>query len=382
MSYSNSSCSPKRPRSDDDKDDSIVVMKKMKMEDNMRSFNKYNIVADVMFGNHLKDTDRVLTVERPPPTKCPNFKSFLKHTLKGKYKVTDLETVGDGIHKVIDVYNHVKEYNTVYYLTQKKEVSFSMSVPQVTQFLKIKMTEGDFIKELFGGSPPRFNVVYPMYHQNRITDIVFGVHAVMSVLTYFKTHDKKHIDFNGTDKCKALLKWCVETGLAQPLNASYHPPIPTASRFHKYNNSVGAITSIFQVPETNFATIQRVTNNWEDFNTDVCINDTSDKIYPLNELPENERDYTLVTSDYSLSGYMLGSKRVKFINDVPVRKAVKNVQHSYIFVFRNNTTSKQCGHLEHCMVKGITRLQSYAKHLREYVVKNNMAIFKKYVIKY
>jgi hypothetical protein len=383
MSTTNSECSPKRPHPDDDNEDvPIVVFKKMKMDDNKRSFEKYNVVADIMFGNHVGGTDEVLTVEQPPSTKCPNLKSFLKQMLGGKYKMSELGSVGDGVHKIIDVYNHIKEYNTAYYLTQKKEVTFSMTVLQVTHFLEIKMTEGEFIRELFGVEPSRFNVVYPMYHNNHITDIVFGVHAVMSVLVYFKTHDKKHIDFNGTSKCSALLKWCVDEGLAKDVHASEHPPIPTAPRFHKYNCSVGAITSIFQVPETNFATIQRITDNWGEYDMEVGVNDTNDKIYLLDELPDNGRTYTLITSDYSLSGHMVGSKSVMYFNDVPVKKVAKNIRHSYIFVFKNSTTSKQCGYLDHCLIKGITRLQSYTKYLREYVVKNNKAVFKKYVIKY
>ena len=379
--------SPKRPRPEDDQDDEdlIVETKKMKQEDNKRCFRNFNMVADVMFGNYLKDSYKLLNVIKPPRDKCTNLKNFLRQTLGNKNKLDELETAPPGAHKVLDVYNNTKKYNTIYYLTNKKEVTFSMSLPQATEFLDTKMTEEEFIKDLFGESPTRFNAVYPMYHKDMVTDVKFGAHAVMVTLEYFKSHDRKYITFGPTQKCKDLFEWLVSVGLAKHVEGDAdHPPIPTASRYHRYNNSVGAVNSIFQIPETNFATIVAVTDNWSDYDTDYSLSDTGDKIYPIGELPDDERDFTLITTDYSLSGRTVGecSKKIKYINDLPIKKAVRNTQHTFIFVFRNNTMSKECGSIDHCLVKGITRIQSYVKYLREHVVKNNQAIFKKYVIKY
>jgi hypothetical protein len=378
------STSPKRPRpeEDEDVDETIVVHKKMKMEENKKSFKKFNIVADVMFGNFIKECDKLLTVTRPPIDNCDNLKNFLRKTLKGRYKVGELENVPNGKHKIIDVYNNLQLYNNVYYLTGKKEVTFNMSVSQAQQFSETKMTEKEFIKELFGESPSRFNEVYPMYNKNMITDIEFGAHAVMVTLEYFKTHDRKYILFGPSEKCKQLFEWLVSVGLANNLENVDHPPIPTSSRYHRYNSSIGAINNIFQIPESNFATISHVADNWDDFDPDFSLSDTGDKIYPVSELPDDERDYTLITTEYSLSGHVIGPKKVKYIHDIKIKKTVKNTPHTFIFVFRNSTNSKQCGHLDHCLIKGITRLQSYVKYLREHVLKNNKAVFKKYVIKY
>lgn len=366
----------KRSHEKDD-EESLIVFKKMKTEENKRSFKKFNTVADIMFGNFLKGTNKLLTVERPPTNNNQNLKTFLKLTLRGRYNIDELDGVKNDTHRVIDVYNNLERYNTVYYLTQKKEVTFSMSPDMVETFLETTIDEIDFIKELFGEGPPRFNAVYPMYCRGMITDIRFGSHAVMSVLEYFKSHDRKHIFFNETDKCKELLKWCVDIGLANNVENVDHPPIPTSSRFHRYNCSIGSIISVFQIPEPNFATISYVCAGWDEYDCEFDKEDCGD-IYPISELPDDDKGYTLITCDYKLSGVSVNNKKIKYFNDVPA----KNAKHTYIFVFKNNTDSKHCGNLDHCLVKGITRLQSYAKYLREHVIKSNKAIFKKYVMKY
>lgn len=364
----------------DTNDNNIIVLQKMITEDDKKTFKKFNLVADVMFGNYLKGTTKFLTVERPPNDKNHSLRTFLKLTLKNKYKIDELEHLDNGVHIIIDVYNNIKLYNSVYYLTQKKEVTFSMSVQQATEFLNNPMTENDFILELFGNDPCRFNVVYPMYYKKMITDVKFGINAVTNVLAYFKSHDRKYIMFGDTEKCISLLNWCVDNQLAIKLNHTDHPPIPTSSRFYINNNSIGNIKSIFQVPEANFRTIKMITDEWEqlyEMECDTFVNRDNDVLL-IDSLPESINHYTLITTDHNIAGYSIGKKPIIYYNSL--QRSSSKREHTYIFVFRNNTTSKQCGYLKHVLLKDITRMQSYVKYLKEHVIDNPKATFNKYIL--
>lgn len=291
-------------------------------------FKQFNHVASVLWGVYFRGSTRLVAFAKPQAGKDYKFRRYL-HT--------------GVVDRVIDIYNNLDEYNNALYLTQKKGFVCGLTVPEVKDFNRAKYKECELIKELFADRYFGFNVIYPLYQRGMVVDVVYGPRVLTSIMTYLRTADHTHVD---DDKCITLLNQCVEWGIAQDLG-SFHIPIPTAQRF--FTGSIPAIPSIYHIPTANFSTIAHVF----ECRRDEFVFEPVDEI-EIKRCVELPKKCTLLTCDESMRGKKIGNRVVHFFDDH--HNSCTNV----VFVFKNNGTLGKCEVLHHCMIPGMTRLQSLA----------------------
>jgi hypothetical protein len=305
----------------------------------------YNKVACILYGYHHTKSGRLLAFAEPPPNVISKLR-YRFNLLMGRDVVFDPSTVPEGKDFVFDMVNNITLYNTAFYMTQKTELVCSMSVPDVTRFIKMTITEQGLINELFGVTWPRFNVLYPLYQMNAVVDITYGIEVLDAIMSYLNTSDRRHIDMGPKELCLQLLESLVYTGLTTHTTPWDHPPIPTTNRFYK--GSVGFVRSIYQIWKLpNFGTLS------------MCDQDKHN-IVDHRIVPVMPLDATVTKKFVSLTdNNSLVTKKVMYIHNTKSKLTHKNI----VFVYGSKNEARSYEYLPHCLHGDITREQSMIQYL-------------------
>lgn len=131
-------------------------------------------------------------------------------------------------HRILRIVLNLDLYNEHFAITQKYDKTYGVDPETLRKNMeKESMTEQDLVGDLVRGN--KFNVILPLY----LKEIVrkpwdWGPEVMTSINEYFRTGDRRHVDYGNRDLCYKLLEGPLkDMGLARSCINLDHPPLPT-----------------------------------------------------------------------------------------------------------------------------------------------------------
>lgn len=294
---------------------------------------------------------KLLTFEVVPANARGQLKNLMRNKFPGAKELSDIP---DGKHRAFDVINNCKDYNMVFYLTQRIVYTFSLTPVEAKALATTIFDEGELIRMIM--SDRTFAVtVLPLYETKHVENIKYGPYVVQTVLTYINTHDRAVLDMGPKEKCYELLN--DSTGVTKLEHFTDHPPIPTSP----VSTSLRELVSFYQEPVPDFRMIKNL-----DENSGPLALDALDEVGrtphvrqlkdPLNDMPGPEYCFIFVGSITPPPKPYIHRAMNIHIDDIEAIKKCRRTK--WVFVFKNNSTLKTYNTLKHTLDDRVTRIHS------------------------